>query len=223
MKTFLETMPSREIISWAYQNVGERVAMSTAFGPSGVVLMHLAAEVCPGAKVFFIDTGYHFKETLDMIDRVSSRIDVDIQVIQPELSKEKQDLVYGRELHVIRPDECCNLRKVEPTRKMMAQLDGWMTALRRDQGASRANTPVHEHLQVEDRLISKINPLVRWTREEIWRHIFAHDLPYNPLKDQGYTSVGCAPCTQPATDPSDERSGRWAGRQKTECGLHTSL
>ena len=223
MKTFLETMPSREIISWAYQNVGERVAMSTAFGPSGVVLMHLAAEVCPGAKVFFIDTGYHFKETLDMIDRVSSRIDVDIQVIQPELSKEKQDLVYGRELHVIRPDECCNLRKVEPTRKMMAQLDGWMTALRRDQGASRANTPVYEHLQVEDRLISKINPLVRWTREEIWRHIFAHDLPYNPLKDQGYTSVGCAPCTQPATDPSDERSGRWAGRQKTECGLHTSL
>jgi phosphoadenosine phosphosulfate reductase len=223
MKMSLETLPSREILSWAYQHVGEQVAISTAFGPSGVVLMHLAAQVCPGAKVFFIDTGFHFKETMEMVDRVSSRIDVNIEVIEPEISLKKQALVYGDALHVVDPDKCCTLRKVEPTRKMMSQLDGWITALRRDQGPSRANTPVLEHLDVQGRMVSKINPLVRWTKEEIWRHIFAHDLPYNPLKDQGYASVGCAPCTQPATDPNDERSGRWSGRQKTECGLHTAL
>ena len=223
MHASLESLPSRDILSWAYQHLGDRVAMSTAFGPSGVVLMHLAAQVCPGAKVFFIDTGFHFQETLDMVGRVSQRIDVDIEVITPSLTIHEQALVHGDELHVIDPDACCRMRKVDPTRQMMSRLDGWITALRRDQGPSRAHTPVHEQLQVEDRIISKINPLVRWTKEEIWRHIFAHDLPYNPLKDQGYASVGCAPCTQPATNPDDERSGRWAGRQKTECGLHTAL
>jgi len=223
MKTSLETLPSRDILSWAYQHVGEQVAMSTAFGPSGVVLMHLAAQVCPGAKVFFIDTGFHFQETLEMVERISARLDVNIEVIEPEISVEKQALVYGDELNVINPDKCCSMRKVEPTRKMMSQLDGWITALRRDQGPSRAHTPVLEHLEVEGRIISKVNPLVRWTKEEIWRHIFAHELPYNPLKDRGYASIGCAPCTQPVTDPNDERSGRWTGRQKTECGLHTAL
>ena len=223
MQSSLETLSSREILRWAYQRVGDRVAISTAFGPSGLVLMHLAAQVCPGAKVFFIDTGFHFQETLDMIDRVSSKVQVNIEVIKPEFTVQQQALVHGDALHVINPDKCCTMRKVEPTRRMMSQLDGWITALRRDQGASRAQTPIMEELSVSGRPVTKINPLVHWTREEIWRHIFAHDLPYNPLQDQGYASVGCEPCTQPASDPNDERSGRWSGRQKTECGLHTSL
>lgn len=219
----LEDADPRRILRWAYDRFGDRVAISTAFGSSGVALMHLAAQVNPGARVFFIDTGFHFDETLAMIERVQARIAVDIQVIEPALTVAEQARQHGDALYVINPDRCCAIRKVEPTRRMLNGLDAWITGLRRDQGPSRADTPALDRRLIDGRTVVKVNPLVQWSRKDVWRHIFAHDLPYNSLHDRGYPSVGCAPCTRPAVDPADERSGRWVGHGKTECGLHTSL
>ncbi len=222
--TPLENATTEEVLAWAYATYGERVAMSTAFGPSGVVLMHLASRINPGAKVFFVDTGFHFDETLEMVERVGARLPLDIQVVEPALTVREQALVHGDQLYIVEPDRCCALRKVEPTQRILGGLDAWMTALRRDQGASRAHTPVVElKRQADGRELVKIAPLVRWTRNDVWRHVHTHDLPYNPLHDQGYASVGCRPCTSVATDATDERSGRWAGQGKTECGLHTMI
>lgn len=217
----LEGETPRAVLEWAFETYGDRCGLSTAFGPSGVVLMHLAAEVNPGARVFFIDTGFHFAETLEMIERVRARLDVRVEVIEPALSVAEQAARHGDGLYVINPDQCCALRKVEPTRRMVARLDGWITGLRRDQGPSRAETPVLDRRLIDGRSVVKISPLVRWTRKDVWRHIFAHDLPYNPLHDRDYPSVGCAPCTQPVGAGADERAGRWVGRAKTECGMHT--
>lgn len=220
----LESSTTEEVLAWAYSTYGDRVAMSTAFGPSGVVLMHLASRINPGAKVFFVDTGYHFEQTLQMVERIDQHLAVDIEVVRPQLTVEAQALVHGDRLHVVDPDRCCAMRKVEPTQRILADLDAWMTALRRDQGPSRANTPVVDvRPQPDGRILAKIAPLATWTRKDVWRHISAHGLPYNPLHDEGYGSVGCQPCTQPSTDASDERSGRWTGRGKTECGLHTMI
>lgn len=223
MKLPTDETPPRAILEWAYATFGDRIAMSTAFGPSGLVLMHLASEVNPGARVFFIDTGFHFDETLDMVERVRARLNLDIQTLSPRLSVEDQDQAHGDPLHAVDPDRCCALRKVEPTERMLHGLDAWITALRRDQGPSRAGTPVFEHKAKGARVLVKVNPMVTWTSKDVWRHIFAHDLPYNPLHDQDYPSVGCWPCTAPAGGSKDERAGRWAGRAKTECGLHTLI
>jgi len=219
----LKNVPAQEVLAWAFETYGDRVALSTAFGPSGVVLMHLASQVRPGARVFFIDTGFHFDETLEMLDRIDGRLNVDIEVIRPRLSVEEQAEKFGEQLYVIQPDSCCAMRKVEPTARMLSGLDAWVTALRRDQGPTRARLQAVEEKSIDGRDLVKVNPMVHWTKAEIWRHILEHDLPYNPLHDQGYPSIGCAPCTQPATNPNDERSGRWAGHQKKECGLHTML
>ncbi len=179
----LEDASAEEALTWAYSTYGDRAGMSTAFGPSGVVLMHL--------------------EVVDPTPRA---------------------LVEGDRLHVFDPDRCCALRKVEPTQRVLAGLDAWLTALRRDQGPTRARTPV---VEIKERPggtpLAKVAPLARWTRKDVWRHIFTHELPYNALHDRGFDSVGCAPCTRPSTDPADERSGRWVGHAKTECGLHTMI
>ncbi len=216
----LEDASAEEALTWAYSTYGDRAGMSTAFGPSGVVLMHLAARINPGARVFFIDTGHHFPETLEMVERVQQRLELRIEVVDPT----PRALVEGDRLHVFDPDRCCALRKVEPTQRVLAGLDAWLTALRRDQGPTRARTPV---VEIKERPggtpLAKVAPLARWTRKDVWRHIFTHELPYNALHDRGFDSVGCAPCTRPSTDPADERSGRWVGHAKTECGLHTMI
>lgn len=220
----LEAADARSILEWTYTHFDpERVGLSTAFGPSGVALMHLASTVYPGARVFFIDTGFHFPETLQMVDRIRERLPVDLQVITPTLSVDEQARRHGDALYVINSDKCCALRKVEPTQRMLKGLDVWFTALRRDQGPSRANTPVVQRKTVDGRPLLKIAPMVRWTQRDVWAHLFAHELPYNPLHDQDYPSVGCQPCTQPVSAGQDERAGRWAGKGKTECGLHTMI
>ena len=210
-------------LAWALSTFKDRIALSTAFGPGGVVLMHLAGRLKPGVKVFFIDTGFHFDETMAMIGRVEAQLDVDIQVIKPQLSVREQNIRFGDELPVLDPSRCCQMRKVEPTSDMLSGLDAWVTALRRDQSSQRAETDAIENKRVNGRDIVKVNPLVGWTRKDVWQHIFEHKLPYNPLHDEGYLSVGCQPCTQASSDPNDERSGRWAGHDKTECGLHTAF
>ena len=223
MRIKLETASAHETLAWGFDTFSDRIALSTAFGPSGVVLMHLASQVSPGAKVFFIDTGFHFAETISMIDRIEGRLNVNIETISPRLSVEEQASLYGADLNLLDPDRCCALRKVDPTKQMLDRVDAWVTALRRDQGPSRAELRALETKELEGRFLAKLNPLVRWTKAEIWQHILEHQLPYNPLHDQGYPSIGCAPCTQPASDSGNERAGRWAGRGKSECGLHTLI
>jgi phosphoadenosine phosphosulfate reductase len=158
-----------------------------------------------------------------MVDRIHARLNVHIEVLKPLISVEEQALTHGDSLHILQPDACCAIRKVEPTARMLSGLDAWITALRRDQGPTRAHLPAVEEKMIDGRRLTKVNPLIHWTKAEVWRHILENDLPYNPLHDQGYPSIGCAPCTEPASDPNDERSGRWAGRGKTECGLHTFI
>ena len=192
-------------------------------GPFGSRLRVIVKKVRPGAKVFFVDTGFHFQETLAMVDRIQARLNVNIEVVTPSVTLEEQSSLYGDDLNIVDPDRCCALRKVEPTRRILGNLDAWITALRRDQGPTRAQLPVLETKEVGGRFLAKLNPLVHWTRAEVWHHIVTNELPYNPLHDQGYPSVGCEPCTSPALDPKDERSGRWVGRKKSECGLHTLI
>lgn len=221
----LEGRDARDILRWAFERYGERLAISTAFGPSGVVVLHLAAEINPAVRAFFLDTGYHFPETLAMVDRVRERLGLNVEVVQPDKTvllaedpPEQTPRLYARD-----GDRCCQIRKVDPTRIVLRGLDAWVAALRRDQGPSRANTPVLELKENEGRPIVKVNPLVAWDRKAVWNHIFQHDLPYNPLHDKGYPSVGCGPCTHAADGTTDERAGRWAGQAKTECGLHTQI
>lgn len=218
-----ESAAPSDILRWTFATFGDRVALSTAFGPSGITLMHLASRIRPGVRVFFVDTGFHFDETLELAERVRARLPVDLEIVQPELTVAEQARIYGDRLHVVDPDRCCGMRKVAPTRRVLAGLDAWVTGLRRDQGPTRASTPVLDAREIDGRTVYKLNPLAKWSRKDVWRHIFAHDLPYNPLHDQGYPSIGCAPCTAPIADQADERGGRWAGQSKTECGMHTGL
>lgn len=221
----LEGQDAREILSWAFGRFGDRLAISTAFGPSGVVLMHLAHTLNPAVRAFFLDTGYHFPETLAMVDRVRERLGMTIDVVTPDRDMVLAEDPPGTEppLYARNSDRCCGLRKVDPTRLVLRGLDAWIAALRRDQSETRANTPVLEPKENEGRAILKINPLVAWDRKAVWTYLFQHDLPYNPLHDQGYPSVGCWPCTHAADGSVDERAGRWAGQAKTECGLHTQI
>ena len=207
-------------LAWTFASYGQKAAMSTAFGPSGIVLMDLAAKINPGARVFFIDTGYHFEETLQMVDRVQKRFDIHLEVIKPNRSVADQEAEYG-ELYTLEPDRCCAMRKVEPNQRMLENMDAWITGLRRDQSRSRAGMAAWSQVQTDTKTILKVNPLIRWTKKDVWTHIHKEQLPYNPLHDEGYLAVGCKPCTRASTDLNDERSGRWAGHAKTECGLHT--
>ena len=223
MSSALNTASTTDLLSWSYETYGDTLAFSTAFGPSGIVLMHLAAQIRPDLRVFFIDTGFHFAETLEMVDRVHDRFNVQIDVISSAMTIDEQNKKFGDELYAIDSDKCCEIRKLAPTRRLLEGKDAWMTARRRDQGKTRAQLNFLEPSSVSGQPIMKLNPLFKWTKAEIWQHIHTNQLPYNPLADQGYSSVGCAPCTQPTVNIDDERSGRWANQSKTECGLHTSL
>lgn len=227
----LEGQSAADILRWTFDRFSglpdgqaDRVAISTAFGPSGVVLLHLAQTVNPRVRAFFLDTGYHFPETLGMVERVRERLGIAVEVVSADPAVVSvEDPPGGVPLHARDTDRCCGIRKVDPTRVVLRGLDAWIAALRRDQGPTRAQTPVLEVRQSEGRDLVKVNPLVAWDRKRIWTYLFENDLPYNPLHDLGYPSVGCAPCTAPAEGASNEREGRWAGQAKLECGLHTRI
>ncbi len=213
-----------EILAWAWRDMGPAVAMSTAFGASGLVMLDMAQRVAPDLPVFTIDTGYLFPETLALKERIEARYDIRIESLQPRLSVPEQDRACGRDLYNRDPDRCCRMRKVEPLQRKLAGLNGWIAGLRRDQSGTRAGVRVVEGYRTScGRDVTKINPLAAWTRKQVWDYIIENDLPYNSLMDRGYSSIGCWPCTQPAAPGADERAGRWAGTSKSECGIHTPL
>ncbi|ORB83169.1 phosphoadenosine phosphosulfate reductase [Mycobacterium kansasii] len=184
------------------------------------VLVDLAAKVRPGVPVLFLDTGYHFAETIGTRDAIESVYDVRVLNVSPEHTVAEQDELLGKDLFARNPGECCRLRKVVPLSKTLRGYSAWVTGLRRVEAPTRANAPLISFDEAFK--LVKINPLAAWTDEDIQKYITEHDVLVNPLVYEGYPSIGCAPCTAKPTDGADPRSGRWQGLAKTECGLHVS-
>jgi phosphoadenosine phosphosulfate reductase len=220
-----EGLEPREILQWATDWFPGRVEISTAFGPEGLVIIDIAQrQVSPRMPVFTIDTGFFFPETHALIAKVEARYGILVERLRPKLTPEEQAAQYGPELFRRDPNQCCFMRKVLPLRAKLPSLDAMVTGLRRSQSDTRKDAATLElHETPEGHRYLKVNPLVAWSRERVWDYIGAHRLDYNELHDRGYASIGCSPdcCTRPVKQGEDERAGRWAGREKTECGLHT--
>ena len=207
-----------DILRWGLDNFAPDIALATGFGPEGVVLMHLLSQIAPETTVFYLDTDLLFPETYALRDQLAARLGLRLTRVHSGLSLEAQAEAHGPALWAQNPDHCCYLRKVEPLRRYLATKRAWITAIRRDQTVQRAGAGLVEWDRVNG--LVKLNPLAQWTHPQVWAHIVEHRLPYNPLHDQGYPSIGCWPCTRAVAHGADPRSGRWAGLDKTECGIH---
>jgi phosphoadenosine phosphosulfate reductase len=208
------------VLRWAVDRYGSRLTMATAFGPEGCILLHLLSEIDRTVRVFNLDTGYQFPETLALRDRVAERYGIEVELVRPDLSVPEYEAAHGGPLYPTEPDRCCHDRKMVPLRKAVVGYDAWVSAIRAEQSTHRAKAAV---LGWDAKFnLVKVNPLLRWTKRDVWAFIVANDVPYNPLHDHGYPSIGCWPCTRAvAAGETDERAGRWAGQAKTECGLHS--
>jgi len=204
------------VLAWAAAEFGRRLVVTSSMADG--VLPHLVSQHVPGVDVVFIDTGYHFAETLGTRDQVAWELDVRVVTVEPERTVAAQDAFLGARLHERDPETCCRLRKVEPLRRALAAYDAWVTGVRRDETAHRAGTPLVAW--DERNRVVKIAPLVAWSDDDLFAYAERHRVPVNPLLAEGYPSIGCAPCTRPVAPGSDPRSGRWVGFAKTECGLH---
>lgn len=216
----LEALEAQEVLRLALTTFGEGARISTAFGATGLVLMDLAQRIDPRVSAYSIDTGFNFPETEALIERWRAR-GLNLEVVRPTQTPEQQAAEQGEALWARDPDRCCALRKVEPNDRALASAKLWIAALRRDESSSRLETPMLSAVTLPSgQQILKLCPLVAWTKGQVWRYILEHQLPYNPLHDQGYASIGCTHCTRAVTAGEDERAGRWAGTGKRECGLH---
>ncbi len=214
------------ILEWAWKRLGRRAAIGTSFQGAGLVMMHLAKTCGFAFPVFTLDTGLLFPETLALKKRLEDFFGFPIESLEPDLTLEEQADVHGPELWKRDPDLCCTVRKVLPLRDKLCDLDCWVTGLRRQQSETRASIGILE-LYVFDagsgRDIVKLNPMANWTREAVWDYIRTHKIPYNPLHDQGFRSIGCRTCTERTATGENERAGRWTGFKKVECGIHTFM
>ncbi|WP_019547494.1 phosphoadenylyl-sulfate reductase [Streptomyces sulphureus] len=212
----LEEAPALEILQWAAETFGDRFCVTSSM--EDAVVAHLASRARPGVDVVFLDTGYHFPETLGTRDAVDAVLDVNVVTLTPRQTVAQQDAQYGPKLHDRDPDLCCTLRKVQPLQAGLAGYDAWATGLRRDESPTRAGTPVVGWDPKRQKV--KVSPIARWSADDVAQYVAAHGVLTNPLLDDGYASVGCAPCTRRVLAGEDARAGRWSGTGKTECGLH---
>lgn len=217
----LEGKPPEAVLAWAFATF-PRIAISTAFGPEGCALVAMAAALKPDIKVFTIDTDFLFAESIELREKFAAKYRIALEVVRGRVSIDEQNRRYGLDLWQRDSDSCCALRKVEPTERALHGLDAWIAGLRRDQSKTRAAIDIVEYYERPEGPLYKVNPLLHWTRKDTWDYLLKHDIPYNPLLDQGYKSIGCRPCTQPVGAEDDERAGRWGG-QKAECGIHTFM
>ena len=215
----LEGVEPHEVIAWAAARYGERLTMATAFGPEGCLIIHWLATVAPQTFVFNLETGYQFKETLELRDRLARRYGIEVSLERPDTTVEEYEQLNGGPLYQTDPNRCCGDRKIAVIRRVLTRFDAWMSGIRRDQSPDRAAAPIVAWDQKFN--VAKISPLATWTKAQVWDAIVREDVPYNPLHDQGYISIGCWPCTRAVTFGEDERAGRWSGTAKTECGLHS--
>lgn len=209
---------AREIIGWVARNFGVR-DVAVACSMADAVLPALVADQLPGVDVLFLETGYHFPQTHTTRQEVATNLNVTVVDVLPARSVAEQDSLLGKDLFASDPGRCCALRKVAPLRRTLAGYRLWFTGVRREEGPTRANTPLISWDQANG--LVKVNPVATWTFDQVLAYSDAHLLPVNPLLAQGYPSIGCAPCTKPVAPGEDPRSGRWAGTSKTDCGLHT--
>jgi phosphoadenosine phosphosulfate reductase len=207
-----------DLLRWTDENFGGNYVVASNM--QDAVLVDLAAKVRPGVDVLFLDTGYHFVETIGTRDAVEAVYDINVVNVTPENSVAKQDELFGKNLFAREPSECCRMRKVEPLSKALRGYSAWVTGIRRVEAPTRANAPLISWDKAFG--LVKINPIAAWSDEEMQNYIDANDVLVNPLVFEGYPSIGCAPCTAKPVEGADPRSGRWAGQTKTECGLHAS-
>jgi phosphoadenosine phosphosulfate reductase len=218
--------PTEEILRWAWKRFGARAAIGTSFQGAGLVMMHLAKRSGLPFPVFTLDTGLLFEETIQLKQRLEDFFGYKIEALRPDLTVQAQGSAHGPELWKRDPDLCCTMRKVLPLQDKLAELDCWITGLRREQSDERAKIGIVEVYIFDEttgREIVKLNPMANWPREEVWKYLRDHKIPYNPLHDQGYGSIGCIPCTQKTRGGENERAGRWIGFNKVECGIHTFM
>ncbi len=207
-----------EILAWAAGRFGSRLTMATAFGVEGCLIIHFLAKLAPQVRVFNLDTGYQFAETLDVRRRLFEKYGMEVELVRPDTTVEEYEALHGGPLHGTRPDQCCHDRKVLPLRRALSGYSSWISAIRKDQTADRGQAQVVQW-DAKFRLV-KVNPLLNWDKAAVWKVIVNDQVPYNQLHDQGFPSIGCKPCTTAVNDGEDERSGRWRGKLKKECGLH---
>ncbi len=212
----LETASAQDVLRWAVDTFGDRFVIASSMGDG--LLAHLAASVASGVDVLFLDTGYHFAETIGTRDAVAQVYDVNVRTMLPLLSIAQQDEQHGRKLYERDPNACCAIRKVEPLARGLAPYTAWASGIRRDEAATRSDIGVVEW--DDKRSMVKVNPLATWTQADVDAYVSENGVLVNPLAYDGYPSIGCAPCTRRVAPGEDPRSGRWAGTAKTECGLH---
>lgn len=216
-----EGLSSEDIVRWAVGEFTPRIAMSTSFGAESAVLLHLVTQVHPAIPVLFTNTGFHFKETLEHRDELVQRLHLNLRELKPEIPHE-EFLAKNGKLYERDPDACCAVNKIAPFEKGLKDYDAWITGIRRNQADTRKSSHFVENYRGS---LVKVNPLLNWTSKMFWDYAKKHDLPYHPLWEKGYLSIGCSPetCTRPVKLGEDPRAGRWAGKDKTECGIHTFL
>ncbi|MCX4670838.1 phosphoadenylyl-sulfate reductase [Streptomyces sp. NBC_01381] len=212
----LEDASALEILQWAVDTFGTRFCVTSSM--EDAVVAHLASRARPGVDVVFLDTGYHFPETIGTRDAVAAVMDVNVITLTPRQSVAEQDAEFGAQLHDRNPDLCCAMRKVKPLEEGLTSYAAWATGLRRDESPTRANTPVVGWDEKRQKV--KVSPIARWAQDDVDAYVTEHGVLTNPLLMDGYGSVGCAPCTRRLLEGEDARAGRWAGNAKTECGIH---
>lgn len=213
-----ESWSPQRVLSWAFTTFGSGIAISSAFGAEGMVLIDMASRTRKDFRLFTVDTEFLFPETYSLMDRIEQKYGISIERVYSALSPEAQEQTHGAALWSRDPDLCCGLRKVEPLRRKLSELNAWITSIRRDQTSARSGA---HRVEWDAKFgLVKVNPMVDWTSKQVWRYIHDHDVPYNTLHDQDYPSIGCTHCTRAVRPGEDARAGRWPGFAKTECGLH---
>ena len=222
----LSHAPLTEVLRWAYDTFGMEAAIGTSFQGAGLVMIHHAVTEGIPLPVFTLDTGLLFQETLALKHQLEVFFGITIESVVPLMTLEEQAVGFGDELWKRRPDTCCQIRKVEPLKERLKTLSMWITGVRQEQSATREGTGILERYLFDpllERFILKLNPMHAWGRDAVWEYLKKHGVPYNPLHDKGYRSIGCHPCTHPSGAEGAERAGRWTGFEKTECGIHTFM
>ncbi len=214
----LESSTPQEILRWAVDRFAPKFTMATAFGPEGMTIIHMLSQIAPDTPIFNLETGYQFDETLQLRETVKQRYGIEVEFKYPDQTVQQYEAENGGPVYKTDPTRCCGDRKLKVLRESAKGWHAWASAIRRDQSEFRAKAPI---VGWDNKFqLVKISPLANWTKKDVWSLISKENIPYNPLHDQGYPSVGCWPCTRAVTLGEDERAGRWSGFQKTECGLH---
>lgn len=213
-----EPKSPQDVLRWGIERFRGGITLACSFGAEDVVLADMVARIDRSVPIFYLDTDYLFKETLEVRDRLVARYGVTAVAVKPLLTIEEQAAAHGPDLYGRQPDLCCKIRKVEPLKRHLGGFQAWITGIRRDQAPTRANAGIVEWDKLFN--LAKLNPLAKWTWQDVWAYIRANDVPYNVLHDRNYPSIGCWPCTREVKPGEDPRAGRWANFAKKECGLH---